>query len=71
MIETIIAFLAVNKAAIGAVVSILEGVVVLVNLWKKFHSYTGGGVESMSASPSTFKAFIWVCNPVNIFRKPR
>lgn len=71
MIETIIAFLGSNKAVIGAIVSILEGTVVLVNLWKKFRGNNGGEVEQMSASPSKFKAFLWVCNPVNVFRKPR
>jgi hypothetical protein len=70
MIETIIAFLATNKAAIGAIVSILEAIVVLINLWRKFNN-SGGEVESMSASPSSvFKGFLWVINPVNVFRKP-
>lgn len=71
MIETIIAFLTANKAAIGAVVSIGEGLVVLINLWNKFVSTTKGEADVMSASPSAFKAFLWVCNPINCFRKPK
>lgn len=71
MIETIIAFLTTNKAVIGAIVSIGEGIVVLINLWRKFRSNRGGEVESMLASPSTFKAFLWICNPLNVFRKPK
>lgn len=70
MIELIIEFLATNKAVIGAVVSILEGIVVLINLWRKFSLKKKGEVEVQSASPSTFKAFLWVANPVNLFRKP-
>jgi len=69
--ETIIAFLTSNKAVIAAIVSILEGFVVLINLWKKFAAKTKGEVDVMSASPSTFKAFIDVINPVNVFRKPK
>lgn len=71
MIETIIAFLTTNKAIIGAVVSIGEGIVVLINLWRKFRGNNEGEVESMSSSPSKFKAFLWVCNPINVFRKFR
>ena len=71
MIETIIEFLGSNKAVIGAIVSILEGFVVLINLWRKFAAKTKGEVDVMSASPSTFKAFLWVANPINLFRKPK
>lgn len=70
MIETIIAFLSTNKAAIGAIVSIGEGIVVLINLWRKFRDNNEGEVEPMSASPSKFKAFLWIVNPFNVFRKP-
>jgi len=69
MIETIIAFLATNKAAIGAIVSIGEGIVVLINLWRKFAATTKGEVDVMSASPFKFKAFLWIANPINLFRK--
>lgn len=69
--ETIIDFLTSNKAVIGAIGSILESLVVLINLWRKFVANTKGEVDVMSASPSKFKAFIWVINPVNIFRKPK
>lgn len=71
MFETIIDFLTSNKAVIGAVVSILEGFVVLINLWSKFSTTTKGEVDVMSSSPSIFKGFLWVVNPVNVFRKPR
>ncbi len=71
MIETIIAFLTTNKALIGAIVSIGEGVVVLINLWRKFRGNNKGEVKSMLTSPFKFKAFLWVCNPVNVFRKPK
>lgn len=71
MIEMIIAFLTTNKVIIGAIVSIGEGIVVLINMWRKFRGNSGGEVESMSASPSKFKTFLWVCNPINVFRKPR
>ena len=68
MVETIIAFLASNKAVIGAVVSIGEGIVVLINLWKKFKSNKGrAGV--MSASPSFSRTFLYSINPINCFRK--
>lgn len=81
MIETIIAFLSANQAAIGATVSIGEGIVVLANLskcvlrtdshsWRKFRDNNGGEVDFMSASPPRFKAFLWVVNPLNVFRKP-
>ena len=69
MIETIIAFLSTNKAVIGAIVSIGEGIVVLINLWRKFRDNNKGEVDSMSASPSKFKALLWVVNPLNVFRK--
>ncbi len=69
MIEMIIAFLTTNKAVIGAIVSIGEGIVVLINLWRKFRDNKEGKAESMSAFPSNFKAFLWVCNPINVFRK--
>lgn len=69
--ETIVAFLASNKAAIGAVVSVLEGFVVLINLWRKFSAKTKGEVDVMSSSPSVFKGFLWVLNPISLFRKPR
>jgi hypothetical protein len=69
--ETIIEFLATNKAAIGAIVSILEGFVVLINLWRKFAAKAKGEVDVMSASPSGFRAFLWAANPINLFRKPR
>ena len=68
MVESIIAFLASNKAAIGAIVSILEGIVVLINLWRKWKKKEGGaGV--MSAPPSVFQSFLWTLNPINCFRK--
>jgi hypothetical protein len=70
-VETLIAFLGSNKAVIGAVVSILEGIAVLINLWSKFRSKKIGGAESMSAPPIAFKAFLWVINPVNCFRKSK
>ena len=69
MIETIIAFLTTNKAVIGTIVSIGEGIIVLINLWRKFRGNSEGEVESMSASK--LKSFLWVCNPINVFRKPR
>ena len=76
LIEAITAFLAANKAVIGAVVSILEGIIVLINLWKKFKAKSKartmgkrGEVTSMVASPSLVKAFIGIINPVNVFRK--
>ncbi len=71
MIEAIIAFLTTNKAVIGAIVSIGEGIVVLINLWRKFSAKTKGEVDVMSASPSKFRAFLWVANPINLFRKPK
>jgi hypothetical protein len=71
LIELIIAFLGSHKAAIGAIVSILEGIVVLVNLRAKFRGKKVGEVESMSASPTTFQAFFWVINPINCFRKSK
>jgi len=64
-------FLGTNKAAIGAIVSILEGIVVLINFLRKLGVKKGGEVESMSASPSKIKAFMWICNPINVFRKPQ
>lgn len=70
MIETIIALLVSNKAIIGAVVSIGEGIVVIINLWTKFRG-KNGGVEPMSAPPSVFKDILWVINPANCFRKPK
>jgi len=70
-VEAIIDFLISSKAIIGAVVGLLEGVVVLINLWRKLTVKNEGEVDVMSASPSKFKAFIWVCNPVNVFRKPK
>lgn len=69
MIEAIIAFLSTNKAAIGAIVSIGEGIVVLINLWRKFRDNKEGEVRSLSASPSKFKAFLGIINPINVFRK--
>lgn len=69
--ETIIDFLATNKAAIGTVGSILESIVVLINLWRKFTAKAKGEVDIMSASPSKFKAFMSICNPINVFRKPK
>ena len=69
--ETIIVFLASNKAAIGAIVSILEGFVVLVNLWRKFSAKTKGEVDVLSSSPFVFKGFLWAANPINLFRKPK
>lgn len=71
MIETIIAFFSANKAAVGAIISIGEAIVVLINLWSKFRGNREGEIESMSSSLSTFKAFLWVCNPLNVFRKPK
>ena len=71
MIEAIVAFLTSNKAVIGVIVSIGEGVVVLINLWRKFRGNNGGEAESMSASPSKFRGFLWVVNPINLFRKPK
>lgn len=70
MIETIIAFLSTNGAVIGAVVSIGEGIVVLINLWYKFRDNKEREVDLMSASLSKFKTFLWVVNPFNVFRKP-
>lgn len=69
--EAIIAFLVEYKALLGAMAGVLEAMVVLVNVWKKFVSATTGEVETMSASPSRFKAFLWVVNPINVFRKHR
>lgn len=69
--ETIIAFLGSNKAAIGAIVSILEGIAVLINLWRKFRGKNEGETESMLVSPSKFKVFLWICNPINCFRKSK
>ena len=69
--EAIIAFLASNKAVIGAMVSILEGFVVLINLWRKFSAKPKGEVDAMSSSPSAFREFLWAANPINLFRKPR
>lgn len=68
--EALITFLVSNKAVIGAIVSILEGFVVLINLWRKFSAKTQGEVDAMSASLSKFRAFFWAANPINLFRKP-
>ncbi len=68
MIETIIAFFGANKVAIGAVISIGEGIVVLMNLWRKFRKKRNGETNVMSSS-SAFKEFLWVINPVSLFRK--
>ena len=59
--EAIIAFLSSHKAIIGAVASILEGIVALINLWRKFKA-TKGEVRSMSASPSFVRTLLWSAN---------
>lgn len=69
--ETIIAFLGSNKTVIGAIISALEGIVVLINLWRQFRSKNKGEAESMSAFPSKLKAFLWLANPINVFRKSK
>lgn len=68
MVETIVTFLASNKAAIGAIVSILESIVVLINLWRKWKKKEGGA-DVMSAPPSISQSFLWIINPINCFRK--
>lgn len=65
------AFLGSSKAVIGAVVGVLESIVVLINLLSKFRSNHEGEVAFMSASPSVFRAFLWVINPINCFRKSK
>jgi hypothetical protein len=69
MIETIIDFLGSNKAVLSAIVSIGEGIIVLVNLWRQFRNKSGGEVANMAAPPPKFKAFLWAANPINLFRK--
>lgn len=69
--ESFIATLIHYKALIGAVAGILEALVVLINVWKKFVSTVKGEAVSTTASPSAFKAFLWVINPMNVFRKPQ
>lgn len=71
MIDALVFFLSNNKEIIGAVIGIGQGFVILFNLWRKFRVTTSGEVESMSSSPSKFKIFLWVINPVNCFRKPK
>jgi len=65
MFGTLIDFLTSNKDVIGTIIGIVEGIVVLVNMCRKFRSKK---VNSMS-SFSVVKSFLWICNPFNCFRK--
>lgn len=69
--DAILDFLASNKGAIGAIVGIFEGIVVIINMWRKFRAKTKGGAEVMSASTSKIKGFLWAINPVNVIRKSK
>lgn len=62
-------FLAENKVVIlGAATVIAELIVIIFNTVRKIHSnnmYILGVTET-----TNLKDFLWVINPINVFRKP-
>lgn len=59
-------FLNTNKEALGTLIGIIEGIVVLINMWKKFRS---GEISTSATPPSFLKKCLWIVNPVNVFKK--
>ena len=64
MLTDILTFLSENKViTIGAVATICEVIVIVVNCVKRIKA-----VKPMSET-SKFKTFLWVANPINLFKE--
>lgn len=77
MIEAILAYVANNSILIGAATAILQLLVIIINTTRKLRKAevdlepAAEEIVSMRAVKNPKKtSFLWVCNPINLFRKP-
>ena len=71
MIDSIMTYLAENKAVVvGAVATVLEVATLVINFWRqnKSNKVKPLGVEAKGRTK--LQNFLWAANPINLFRKP-
>ena len=78
MLESILTFLAANKAIIvGATATLAEVATIIINFVRKNKAekevvQTMGDASAASApKASVGKKLLWSANPINLFRKPK